>query len=272
MENTQKLKIGLLGCGTINSFIAKRIDDWPEIELTAIADCDVNKATKLAETIKSTPHLLSNEALVDQVDVVVEAAVKEVVPALIDGVIRRGNSALILSLGGILELNDTQWQALKSHQGRIYLPSGAIAGIDAVKAAKYGKLSSVTITSRKPPAGLQGAPYLTEHKLDINSLTEPKIVFEGTAKQAIAGFPKNVNVAVALSLAGLGPHKTRVRIIADPQLETNTHEIEAIGDFGRIVTRTENLPSPANPRTSYLAALSAMATLERITNPIQLGS
>ncbi len=272
LENTQKLKIGLLGCGTINSFIAKRLDSWPEVELAAIADCDLSKAAELAESSSSTPQILSTEELIHQVDLVVEAAVKDVVPALIDAVIKQGKSALIMSLGGILNLSESQWQALTAYKGRIYLPSGAIAGIDAIKAAKHGTLSSVTITSRKPPAGLQGAPYLVEHNLDIGSITEPMVVFKGAACEAVAGFPKNVNVAAALSLAGLGPHKTKVRIIADPHIKTNTHEIEASGDFGRIITRTENLPSPDNPKTSYLAALSALATLDRIINPIQLGS
>ncbi len=265
-------KIGIIGCGTIGSFIARKIDGWEGVELTAISDCDSAKATKLAGEISSSPQILSNEQLIKQVDIVVEAASKAIVPSLINGIIKEGKTALFMSIGGILELNDEQWQALSSYREKIYLPSGAIAGLDAIKAAKFGKLSSVTLTSRKPPRGLLGAPYLEQKKLDISSITKPKVVFEGSAKEAVAGFPKNVNVAAALSLAGLGPLKTQVRIIADPDIKTNTHEIEAVGDFGKITTKTENLPSPDNPKTSYLASLSAVATLNRIINPIQLGS
>jgi aspartate dehydrogenase len=273
MEHTRsRRKIGLIGCGTIGGFIARQVDRWVEVELSAIADSDAAKAEQLAAAVTGSPRILSNEELISQVDLVVEAAGKDVVPWLIGRVIEQGKEALIMSLGGMLALSDEQWKALASYQGHIYLPSGAIAGLDAIKAASLGRLSSVTLTSRKPPAGLQGAPYLKRQGLDISSLSEPLVVFEGSAREAVAGFPQNVNVAAALSLAGLGPDRTRVRIIADPHISTNIHEIEATGDFGRITTRSENAPSPTNPKTSYLAALSAVATLTRIINPLQLGS
>lgn len=272
MHGDRIKKIGLVGCGTIGSFIARKIDSWEGVELTAIADCDSAKATKLATSLARSPQTLSIEQLIKQVDIVVEAASKTVVPSLMDGIIKEGKTALFMSIGGILELNDKQWQALSSYREKIYLPSGAIAGLDAIKAAKFGNLLSVTLTSRKPPRGLLGAPYLKQQGLDISSITTPQVVFEGNAKEAVAGFPKNVNVAAALSLAGLGPLKTKIKIIADPGIKTNTHEIEAVGDFGRITTKTENLPSPDNPKTSYLASLSAVATLERIISSVQLGS
>jgi aspartate dehydrogenase len=268
----KKKKIGLIGCGTIGGFIAHKVNDWPEVELLAVADADSAKAAELAGSVASSPRILSNEQLISTVDLVVEAAVRDIVPSLISGVMRQGKDILIMSVGGMLDLSAEQWQALAGYSGHVYLPSGAIAGLDALKAANWGRLSSVTITSRKPPAGLAGAPYLKQQGMDVSSLTEPKVVFEGSAKEAVAGFPKNVNVAAALSLAGLGHERTQVRIIADPHIKVNIHEIEMVGDFGRITTRTENLPAPGNPKTSYLAALSAVATLKRVVSPLQLGS
>jgi aspartate dehydrogenase len=126
-------------------------------------------------------------------------------------------------------------------------------------------LHSVTLTTRKPPKGLVGAPYLVEHGIELDNLTEPLVIFEGTALEAVKAFPQNVNVAGALSIAGIGPMETRVRVIADPHATCNSHEIVAEGAFGKLQTRTENLPSPRNAKSSYLASLSACAELRAAT-------
>ena len=118
-----------------------------------------------------------------------------------------------------------------------------------------------TLTTRKPPKGLSGAPYLVQQGIDVDNLTEPKVVFEGNALEAVKAFPANVNVAAALSLAGIGPVETRVRVIADPRATSNSHEVVAEGAFGRLQAMTENMPSPRNPKSSYLASLSACAEL-----------
>jgi len=130
----------------------------------------------------------------------------------------------------------------------------------------------VVLTTSKPPAGLAGAPFVAENQIDLDEIKERTVLFEGTAQEAVKAFPANINVAASLSLAGIGPQRTQVRIIADPELSANVHQIEVIGKFGKLTTRTENLPSPSNPKTSYLAALSAVATLKSITEAAKIGT
>lgn len=163
-------------------------------------------------------------------------------------------------------------QLAREKNCRIYLPSGALTGLDGVKSAAVGRIDSVTLTTRKPPAGLSGAPYLAREGIDLSSLREEKVIFEGSAEEAVEGFPRNINVAATLSLAGIGVAKTRVRIIADPKISRNIHEIEVEGEFGRLISRTENLPSPSNPKTSLLAIFSAIATLKSLASPVRIGT
>ncbi len=154
----------------------------------------------------------------------------------------------------------------------LYLPSGALAGLDGIKAAASGHLRSVTLTTRKPPRSLAGAPGILRRKIRLDKLRKPMVVFQGSARQAAKEFPQNINVAATLALAGVGAARTRVKIIADPGIRTNIHEVEAVGDFGRLTARTENRPSPANPKSSLLAVRSAVATLRQILNPLKVGT
>jgi aspartate dehydrogenase len=160
----------------------------------------------------------------------------------------------------------------KRHGKRLYVPSGAIAGLDAIKGAMLGRVFKVTLTTRKSPRALEGAPYVVKKGIDLGALKEPTTIFSGSAEEAVPAFPANINVAAALSLAGIGADKTLVRIIADPACDKNIHEIEVEGDFGRLVTRMENVPSPHNPKTSYMAALSAIGLLQRITASLVVGT
>ena len=136
--------------------------------------------------------------------------------------------------------------------------------MDGVKSARIGEVSKVTLTTRKPPQGLKGAPYVVENNIDLDAIMEERVIFDGTAEEAVSGFPKNINVSAILSIAGVGPKKTLVRIITSPEYTVNSHEIEVEGAFGRLVSRTENVPFPDNPKTSFLAALSAVATLKQL--------
>ena len=165
------------------------------------------------------------------------------------------------------------WIRLAAEKGStIHCPSGAIAGLDAVKAAGYGTIQEACITTTKPPAALEGAPYLRANGIVPGELEEAKIVFEGTAREACREFPANVNVSAALSLTGIGVDRTRVTIVADPAVERNVHEVEVVGDFGRFRTVMENEPSPDNPRTSRIAAMSAVALLKNLSAPLRLGT
>jgi aspartate dehydrogenase len=152
------------------------------------------------------------------------------------------------------------------------VPTGALLGLDAVRATAEGNIASAKIVTRKPPAGLIGAPLLVERNLSVDGLTEPLLVFAGNARQAIAGFPANVNVAVALSLAGIGPDRTQVEIWADPGVTRNVHTILVKSDSSDLTMTIENIPSEENPRTGRITALSALAALRRLTAPLVVGS
>jgi len=160
----------------------------------------------------------------------------------------------------------------KERGRKVYVPSGAIVGLDNIKAAAVRPIKEVTLTTRKPPQSFEGAPLIREKQIDLSSLEKPLLLFEGPAREAVKIFPKNVNVSASLSLAGIGPDRTKVRIIADPQAKSITHEIHVKGEFGEIRTQTFNKPFPANPKTSYIAALSAIATLRKICGSIIIGT
>jgi aspartate dehydrogenase len=155
---------------------------------------------------------------------------------------------------------------------RIVVPTGALLGLDAVRAAAEGEIASARIVTRKPPKGLAGAPLLVERGISVDGLKEPLRVFEGSAREAIAGFPANVNVAIALSLAGIGPDRTRIEIWADPGVTRNTHTIVLKSDSSDLTMTIENIPSEENPRTGRITALSVLAALRRLTAPLVVGS
>jgi aspartate dehydrogenase len=176
-----------------------------------------------------------------------------------------------MSVGGLLGKEDVLRQAAESGV-RVFIPSGALCGIDGLKSASVGKIESVMLTTRKPPKGIEGAPYIREKGIDLSGVKAETVIFDGTAEEAVKGFPANVNVSAVLSLAGIGPKKTRVRIVTSPEYTKNTHEVEIVGDCGRITTRTDNVPSKANPKTSALAIFSAIATLEGIARSVKIGT
>jgi aspartate dehydrogenase len=256
-------KIGVIGCGTIGTQICLAIDQGKVIsQLAGVADIDVSKAQGLIRQLQKPCPILDWPDLISQADLIVEAAGQKMVPQLIEMVLEQAREVLIMSVGGLLSIDSLE-ERFRNSRSRLYVPSGAIAGLDAIKAARLGGLQAVT---------LKGAPYCEEKGIDLESLDRETVIFEGSAREAAKCFPKNINVAAALSLAGLGPDKTRVRIIADPQVTTNSHEIEAVGEAGRVLTRTVNVPSAFNPKTSYLAALSGIATLQGIVNPVKVGT
>ena len=159
----------------------------------------------------------------------------------------------------------------REHGGRILVPTGALLGLDAVAAAAEGTIHSVRMITRKPPGGLAGAPHLLRHGIDVDGLTEPLLVFEGTAREAARGFPANVNVAAALSLAGIGADRTTIAIWADPAVTRNIHRIEVDADSARFTFQIENVPSE-NPRTGRITALSVVALLRKLRSPLAVGT
>lgn len=261
-----KMNVGLVGCGNIGAdlCIALQKGDIPA-KIVALTDIDEKKAALLQRSFQLDAEVCGLDETAKRADFIAECATGGVVAEVIEAAIRHHRDCLIMSVGGLMLLPDLLAEA-RAQNIQVRIPSGALAGLDAVRAAMEAGLHSVTLTTRKPPKGLQGAPYLVENNIDLSSLKEPRVVFEGTALEACQAFPANVNVAGALSLAGIGPKETRVRIIADPKATENSHEVVAEGAFGRLQTVTTNLPSPRNVKSSYLASLSACAELRAAAN------
>jgi len=177
-----------------------------------------------------------------------------------------------MSAGGIIDHHKELSVLAAENKCRVFIPSGAICGIDGLKAAACGKINKVTLTTKKPPKAFLGIPYVLKKKIRLDNLNKETVLFQGDAYDAIRAFPQNINVAATLSLAGIGAQNTIVRIIACPDITQNMHEIEIDSDAGRIFSRSENLIHPDNPKTSYLAVLSAIATLKQILEPIKIGT
>jgi len=277
MTRTEKLGIALIGCGTIGTTLARSIDRGTvsNVQLIALYDLIQERAEKLAQTLKTKPkaarsldELLTNP----DIQLILEASSQTALKEYATKILQSGKHLMTMSTGAFVDpqfLNQIQ-TTLKETGRNLWLPSGAIAGLDGVKAAMMAKVDSVTLTTTKPPPSLAGAPGIKG--IDLKQLKTAIEVYNGPADEACRLFPQNVNVAAALSLAGIGPKKTMVRIIADPDVDKNIHEIEVKGDFGVLRMRVENVPSPENPKTSYLAILSALATLRKITQQTQVGT
>ena len=269
----KKLRIGIIGCGVIGSELAKAcIEKFGEkVELAALCDVDPKKAASLAARIGKNIPVLSIDSLIRKSDFVIEAASAAVSADIAKRAIKAGKDVIIMSVGGLINAQDI-FELARRKERYIFLPSGAISGLDGVKSASMAGIKSATLITRKPPGGLKGAPYIKANGIDLDSIKSETVIFQGSAKDAIKGFPANVNVSVALSLAGIGPERTEVKIITSPEYKTNSHEMILEGDFGRLTTKTENLPSPNNPKTSFLAALSGIATLKGALDYIKVGN
>lgn len=255
------MRILLVGCGALGGAIARGVVAMPGARLE-LFDVEAAKAARLSDETRA-PVAASLEEALARCDLVVEAAAQAALRDLAPRVLARGLPLVALSVGalGDAAFLDDVARLAREHGGRLLVPSGALAGLDAVRGAAEAGLDEVTLVTAKPPAGF-----------GLSGLTEPRVLFEGPAREAVAKYPKNVNVAAALSLAGIGFDRTRVRIVADPALKANTHMVVAKGAFGELTCRVENRPSPDNPASSYLASLAALALVRRFVAPIQVGT
>jgi aspartate dehydrogenase len=267
------LKLAIAGLGAIGMVVARAVDAGgvPGIRLVAVSVRDQGKAQKAIASFQSPPRLLDFAALAEAADIVLECLPPEHFAAVATPAIERGRIFMPLSVGKLINHMELVDRA-RATGARIMVPTGALLGLDAVRAAAEGRIASVKIITRKPPAGLAGAPLLMERGIPVEGLEQPLRVFEGTAREAIAGFPANVNVAVALSLAGIGPDRTRAEIWADPAVTRNTHTIVVKSDSSDLTMTIENIPSEENPRTGKITALSVLAALRRLTAPLVVGS
>jgi aspartate dehydrogenase len=264
-------RIAIAGLGPIGTRLAEALDQGIDgLTLSAVSAANIANHRGWLDKLSKQPAALPIEALADAADIVVECAPSRLVRAIVAPVVSRGKTAVVLSVGALLENEDLITLA-REKGGQIVVPTGALIGLDAMTAAAVGTIHSVQMVTRKPLKGLEGAPYLVEHKIDIADIKTPLRIFDGTAREAAKGFPANLNVAVALSLAGIGADRTRVEIWADPTVTRNTHRIEVDSDSARFSMTIENIPSE-NPKTGLITALSVIACLRKLNAPLRVGT
>ncbi len=264
------LRVGIAGLGAVGLEVAQRlIEGVPGLTLGAVAVRDKTKALRALPALETVAFRAAIE-LADDCDVVVECLPPALFRDVAISAIDKGRLFMPLSVAQLLD-NDDLIARAKEKGARVLVPSGALLGLDAVRAAAEGTVHAVTMVTRKPPAGLEGAPYLRERAISLAGLTEPLKVFEGPAREGARGFPTNVNVAAALSLAGIGPDRTRLEIWADPTVTRNTHTITVEAEAARFTMTIEGVPS-ANPRTGRLVAPSTVAALRALVSELKVGS
>ena len=258
-------RLGVLGVGSIGRAIIRHVASGElDYALSAVSDTDASGTETFLDSLGLDAQFVAAAELPSHCEVVVEAAAAEAVPEFIAACRRSfaesGNPAhiIVMSVGGLLKI-DLDEYARSSQVPVLHVPAGAIGGLEALSAMAVAGLDEVTLTTRKPPGGLG------------QEVSGETVLFEGSAADVFELFPRNVNVAIALSLAGIGPQRTQVRLLADPAVTRNTHTIYARGAAGELSFVSQNQPFPENPKTSYLAALSAIALLRRIGSRIQVG-
>ncbi|MFZ3235484.1 MAG: aspartate dehydrogenase [Stellaceae bacterium] len=266
------LRVAVGGFGAIGRVVARRLDQGIEgLALAAVAARDAERAAAaMAEFVQPAP-VVPMARLWEEADIVVECAPAALLRDIAEPALAHGRIVMVLSSGALLDNFDLVDLA-RQHGGRILVPTGALLGLDAVTAAAEGEIARVHMITRKPPAGLAGAPYLERHGIAVDGLDAPKRVFAGTAREAARGFPANVNVAAALALAGIGPECTTIEMWADPGVDRNIHKIEVEADAARFSMQIENVPSAENPKTGRLTPLSVVAALKKLVSPLAIGT
>ncbi len=266
------LTVGIGGLGAIGLPVARALDAGIHgLELSAVSARDRDKAARNLENFRRPVPVVALAELAARAAIVVECAPATVFTDVADPAIEAGRTLVTVSCGALLERMELVARARETG-ARIIIPSGALLGLDAVRAAAEGTIHSVRMVTRKPPESLAGAPYLEEHGIDLEGLTEARRIFAGTAREGARGFPANVNVAAALSLAGIGPEETRLEIWADPAQTRNAHHIVVEAAAARFEMRIENVPTEENPRTGKLTPLSVIAALRGLTAPLRVGT
>lgn len=265
------LTVAIAGLGAIGLHLARALDAGVEgLALHSVAARDAARAAARLAGFRRPPPVVPLAALAEA-DIVVEAAPAVVFEEIASHAIARGRILVPSSVGALLPRMHLVEQARRTG-ARIIVPTGALLGLDAVRAAAEGPVESVTIETRKPPRGLEGAPYLVRNGIDVLAVTAPTRIFQGNAFDAAQGFPANVNVAAALALAGIGPERTMVEIWADPAVTRNTHTIRVEAEAARLTMTIENVPSAENPRTGRITPLSILACLRGLTSTLKVGS
>ncbi len=269
-----KQKLGIIGCGAIGSRIAlsvkKELKDL--FVVGGVYDIDPLKAMDLAKRIKQPKAVKhSLEHLIDAADIVVECVNTDATVKIVKRVLTKKKDILVMSIGRLLRARGLFLLAQKN-ESNVFLPSGAIGGLDAIKAASLSGLEYCQLTTTKPPQGFKGNQYLLEKKISLQGLKTKKVLFSGSVYDAVKKFPQNINVSAGLTFSIGNAKLLKVVIVADPKVTSNVHEIQAKGAFGSLLMRFENSPCPDNAKTSYLAVLSAIQTLKQSVSNIKKGT
>jgi aspartate dehydrogenase len=265
------IRVAIAGLGAIGRAVARRLNHGiAGVELACVSARDSGKARGWLESERIEAPVVRLDEMPAHADLAVECAPAAALEDICRPMLQAGKQVMVLSCGALLPRADLIDLA-KSRGGRIIVPTGALLGLDAVAAAAEGEITSVRMTTRKPPNGLEGAPYIIANNIALAGLNAPKRVFSGTAREAAAGFPANVNVAAALALAGIGPDRTTIDIWADPGVTRNCHTIEVEADSARFTLSIENMPSE-NPKTGRIVALSVIAALRKMGAPLRVGT
>jgi len=271
------MRVGIIGGGTIARLFLEHIrrGDLGRARVVAIAGrSERSRGRQLAKEFR-IPFVIGPKALLARKpDVVVEAASHDAVREYGEPLLRRKIALIVLSAGALCDdaLRGKLERAARKSGALLSVPSGGIGGLDALKAACVAGVDEVTISVTKPPAAWKGIPYVEKLKVDLDGLREPRTLYDGPARAGVPLFPANVNIAAVLSMAGIGFDKTRLKVVADPALKHNTHYIDVRGKTGNISIKLENVPSPENPKTAWLACYSALAALKAVQTPVRYGT
>jgi aspartate dehydrogenase len=271
------MRVGIIGGGTIARLILEHIErgDLGDARVCAVLGRSAASRGRALAQQYGVLFATALEALAEtRPDVVVEAASHEAVHSHAEPILARGIALIVLSGGALCDdaLRARLEKAARASGALLYVPSGGIGGLDALKAACLAGVDEVTIAVTKPPAAWKGIPFVEALAVDLDALQAPRVLYDGSARDGVPHFPANVNIAAVLSLAGIGFDRTRLRVVADPALKYNTHYIEVRGASGNISVRLENVPAPDNPKTAWLACYSALAALNAAKNPVRYGT
>ncbi|MGI5964728.1 MAG: aspartate dehydrogenase [Candidatus Methanomethylophilaceae archaeon] len=253
------MRVAIIGCGFIGTGLALTADSMPEVKRIYLFDMDTAAADRLAAKTKKGIVISSVEEELYHCDLVIEAASQDAARTYAPVVVERGVSMMIMSVGALVDddFRNAVFEKASKTESCIYIPSGAVCGVDGLRAARGDDLEYVELITTKAPRSLENIPYVLEKGIVVDDLKEKTVIYSGTAREAVKYFPKNINVAATVSLFGIGFDRTKVTIAVDPAIKINSHELRYKGAFGETICHTYNVPSPENPRTSYLAALSA---------------
>ena len=265
------ISIGIVGFGTIGRAILNAVTTgYLPVGVAGVTSRSAEKAEAYLQTLPDPPPYLNLEGLIAKADLLVEAAGAPAVVDLAQRTFAAGKDLVVISGGALLD-HPELFDLARQKNCRLIIPSGAIVGLDALKSASAGKIDSVTISTRKPPQSWADSPYVAQHNVSLEGITEETEIYSGPVREACRGFPENVNVAAVVSMAGIGPDLTRIRILAVPGLERNCHVVEVKGEFGEFTVEIRNIPTD-NPKTGRLAAMSVIRSIRDAVDPVRVGT